>query len=124
MLLTRFCQDSRVRVRQPERNLQIKFTRPVSEKNDFVAYVDAIGNLDGTRRLLEWKTSPAVIRKSPRDSFPGPSAGLLLVDHRNLRSCPCGFCAEASARFSICDYDHGRAATGVWSSGGRYGPSN
>ena len=27
------------------------------EKNDSVAYIDAIGNLDGTRCLLEWKTS-------------------------------------------------------------------
>ena len=40
-LLTRFCQDDRVRVCQPRRNLQVKFTRPVGEKNDFVAYIDA-----------------------------------------------------------------------------------
>src|SRR5206468_12026858 len=33
-LLERFCQDDRVRIRQPRRNLQIKFTRAVSEKND------------------------------------------------------------------------------------------
>src|ERR1700746_1490701 len=57
MLLTRFCQDDRVRVCQPRRNLQVKFTRPVSEQSEFVAYIDAIGNLDGTRCLLEWKTS-------------------------------------------------------------------
>ena len=55
--LTRFCQDNRVQIRQPRQNLQIKFTRPVGEKNDFVAYIDAIGNLDGKRCLLEWKTS-------------------------------------------------------------------
>src|SRR5436190_15668473 len=30
-LLDRFCQDGRVRVRQPQRNLQIKFTLPISE---------------------------------------------------------------------------------------------
>src|SRR2546426_11155362 len=48
-LLALFCQDDRIRVRQPRRNLQIKFTRAVSNKNDFVAYVDAIGRLDGTR---------------------------------------------------------------------------
>src|SRR5271166_2013367 len=52
-LLDRFCQDDRIRIRQPRRNLQIKFTRPVSEKNGFVAYVDAIGRLDGKRCLLE-----------------------------------------------------------------------
>src|SRR5215831_16739923 len=55
-LLDRFCQDDRIRVRQPRRNLQIKFTRPISEKNEFVAYVDAIGRLDGQGCLLEWKT--------------------------------------------------------------------
>jgi hypothetical protein len=56
MLLTRFCQDDRVRIYQPRRNLQVKFTRPI-EKNEFVAYIDGIGKLDGTRCLLEWKTS-------------------------------------------------------------------
>src|SRR5258708_21686259 len=48
-LLDRFCQEARVRIRQPRRNLQIKFVRPLSEgkgngngnRNDFVAYVDA-----------------------------------------------------------------------------------
>src|SRR6266705_307639 len=57
MLLTRFCQDNCVQVPQPRRNLQIKFARPVGEKSDFVAYVDGIGQLDGKRCLLEWKTS-------------------------------------------------------------------
>ena len=32
MLLTRFCQDNRVQIRQPRRNLQVKFTRPVGRK--------------------------------------------------------------------------------------------
>ena len=72
MLLTRFCQDNRVEVRQPQRNLQIKFTRPVGEKNDFVAYIDAIGKLDGTRCLLEWKTSSS--------RYPEEPEGLLFLD--------------------------------------------
>src|SRR5947207_1794445 len=42
MLLTRFCQDSRVQVHQPRRNLQLKFARHIGERNDFVAYIDAI----------------------------------------------------------------------------------
>jgi len=42
-LLDRFAQDDRVRICQPRRNLQIKFTRPLAGQNDFVAYVDAIG---------------------------------------------------------------------------------
>src|ERR1700681_4359370 len=49
-LLTRFCQDNRVQVFQPRRNLQVKFMRPVAGSNDFVAYVDAIGKLDDKRR--------------------------------------------------------------------------
>jgi len=72
MLLTRFCQDDHIEVPQPHRNLQIKFSRPVSGKNDFVAYVDAIGKLDGTRCLLEWKTSSS--------RYPEEPEGLLALD--------------------------------------------
>ncbi len=42
-LLTRFCQDDRVRICKPQTNLQVKFTRQVAGSSDFVAYVDAIG---------------------------------------------------------------------------------
>ena len=42
-LLDRFAQDDRIRIREPRRNLQIKFNRPLIGQNDFVAYVDAIG---------------------------------------------------------------------------------
>ena len=72
MLLNRFCQDDRVRVHQPRRNLQIKFTRSVGEKNDFVAYIDAIGKLDGARCLFEWKTSSS--------RYPEEPEGLLSLD--------------------------------------------
>src|SRR5205085_5812538 len=71
-LLERFAQDDRIRIRQPRRNLQIKFTKPLIGQNDFVAYVDAIGELDGTRCLLEWKTPP---RRSP-----APPDALLTLD--------------------------------------------
>src|SRR5262249_49015673 len=46
-LLERFVQEDRIRIRQPRRNLQIKCTRPLSGTNDFIAYVDAIGQVDG-----------------------------------------------------------------------------
>ena len=72
MLLDRFCQDDRIQIHQPRRNLQIKFTRPVGEKNDFVAYIDAIGSLDGMRCLLEWKTSSS--------RYPEEPEGLLSLD--------------------------------------------
>jgi PD-(D/E)XK nuclease superfamily len=66
-LLERFAQDDRVRVRQPRKNLQIKVTRSLLQGNDFVAYIDAIGFLDGTHCLLEWKTtSKAAIQRNPQ----------------------------------------------------------
>jgi CRISPR/Cas system-associated exonuclease Cas4 (RecB family) len=72
MLLNRFCQDDRIQVPKPKRNLQIKFTRPIGDTNDFVAYVDAIGKLDGTRCLLEWKTTSS--------RYPEEPEGLLSLD--------------------------------------------
>jgi CRISPR/Cas system-associated exonuclease Cas4 (RecB family) len=71
MLLTRFCQEDRVRVSLPRHNLQIKFTRRIG-RSEFVAYVDGIGRLDGTRCLLEWKTSSA--------RYPEEPEGLLALD--------------------------------------------
>ena len=71
-LLDRFAQDDRIRIRQPRRNLQVKYTTPLAGQNDFVAYVDAIGELDGTRCLLEWKTTAS--------RYPEEPAGLLALD--------------------------------------------
>jgi len=71
-LLDRFAQDDRVRIRQPRRNLQVKFTKSLAGQNDFVAYVDAIGELDGARCLLEWKTTAS--------RYPEEPAGLLALD--------------------------------------------
>ena len=50
-LLERFAQDDRIRIRQPQRDQQVKLIKKLSDTNDFVAYVDAIGQLDGTRCL-------------------------------------------------------------------------
>jgi len=72
MLLDRFCQDDRVRIRQPRRNLQIKITRPLDNGRGFVAYLDAIGKLDGTGCLLEWKTTSS--------RYPEEPTGLLALD--------------------------------------------
>jgi len=70
--LDRFCQDDRIRIRQPRRNLQIKFARALSQTSDFVAYIDAIGKLDGTRSLIEWKTTSS--------RYPEEPDGLLALD--------------------------------------------
>jgi hypothetical protein len=71
MLLIRFCQDNRIQVRRPRRDLQIKFTRPIG-RNEFVSYIDGIGALDGKRCLLEWKTSSSC--------YPEKPDGLLALD--------------------------------------------
>jgi CRISPR/Cas system-associated exonuclease Cas4 (RecB family) len=71
-LLDRFCQEDRIRIRRPRQNQQIKFTRPLSSGNDFVAYVDAIGQLDGANCLLEWKTTSS--------RYPEQPEGLLALD--------------------------------------------
>ena len=71
-LLDRFAQDDRIRVHQSKKNLQIKFTRSLPQGNDFVAYVDAIGRLDGTHCLIEWKTASS--------RYPEEPQGLLMLD--------------------------------------------
>jgi hypothetical protein len=71
-LLDRFAQEDRVRIPRPRRNLQVKFTRAISGANNFVAYVDAIGKLDGTPCLLEWKTTSVRYPEGPQ--------GLLALD--------------------------------------------
>ena len=71
-LLERFAQDDRIRIRHPKKNLQVAFTRSLSNANDFLAYVDAIGQLDGTRCLLEWKTTSS--------RYPEEPEGLLMLD--------------------------------------------
>src|SRR5437870_241571 len=71
-LLERFCQDDRIRIRQARRNLQVKFALPIGGHNEFVAYIDAIGYLDGQRCLLEWKTTSS--------RYPEEPDGLLALD--------------------------------------------
>ena len=70
--LNPFLPGQSCQVSQPHRNLQIKFTRQVSGKNDFVAYVDGVGKLDGKHCLLEWKTSTS--------RYPEEPEGLLSLD--------------------------------------------
>jgi hypothetical protein len=71
-LLERFAQDGRVRIRRPRSTQQIQFNRALGSGNDFVSYVDAIGELDGTPCLLEWKTTSA--------RYPEEPAGISALD--------------------------------------------
>jgi len=71
-LLERLAQDSRLRIRRPKQNMQRKLLRSLPDGNQFVAYLDAIGELDGQHCLLEWKTTAA--------RYPEEPAGLLSLD--------------------------------------------
>ncbi len=71
-LLERLAQDDRIHIRRPRRHLQVKLARPLPSGSDFVAYIDAIGYLDGTRCLIEWKTTTS--------RYPEEPAGLLSLD--------------------------------------------
>jgi len=71
-LLERFAQDNRIHIPQPQQNLQIKQVRELPNSNQFVAYIDAIGELDGQRCLMDWKTTAS--------RYPEEPAGLLSLD--------------------------------------------
>jgi CRISPR/Cas system-associated exonuclease Cas4 (RecB family) len=71
-LLEFFAQQDRVEIRYPKRNLQIKVSKPLSATSQFVGYVDAFGYLDGTRCVIDWKTTAA--------RYPDQPEGLLALD--------------------------------------------
>ena len=75
-LLERLAQDNRIRIRQPRRNLQLRLDRRLENGSQFVAYIDAVGHLDGTRCLLEWKTTSS--------RYPEEPEGLLALDPQLL----------------------------------------
>jgi hypothetical protein len=71
-LLQRFAQDNRVLIHKPSENLQIKILRSLPGGAEFVAYVDAIGEIDGKYCLIDWKTTASRYSEEP--------SGLLSLD--------------------------------------------
>jgi hypothetical protein len=71
-LLERFAQDDRVRIRDPRQSLQIKIFQTLPGGSEFVAYLDAIGEIDGECRLIDWKTTTS--------RYPEDPEGLLSLD--------------------------------------------
>src|SRR6202158_3321551 len=47
-LLQKFAQDDRVRIPRPQKNLQVKMLRSLPGNHEFLSYIDALGELDGT----------------------------------------------------------------------------
>ena len=70
----RFAQDNRIRIPQPQRDLQLKVVRELPNGNEFLSYIDAIGELDGTHCLMDWKTTTS--------RYPDSPAGLLSLDQQ------------------------------------------
>jgi hypothetical protein len=71
-LLQKFAQDDRVKIHDPEQNLQVKMTRAIPGGNEFVSYIDAVGRLDGKQCLIDWKTTSS--------RYPEEPDGLLSLD--------------------------------------------
>ncbi len=53
-------------------NLQVKLIRSLPGDNEFVAYIDALGELDGTPCVIDWKTTTS--------RYPEEPEGLLALD--------------------------------------------
>ena len=71
-LLEEFARQDRVRIRRPKQNLQLKMMQSLPSGNEFVAYIDAIGELDGQHHLIDWKTTTS--------RYPEEPEGLLALD--------------------------------------------
>ncbi len=71
-LLHLLAQDDRIRIRRPKENLQLKLIRSLPPGNEFVSYIDAIGEIDGQRHLIDWKTTTS--------RYPEEPEGLLSLD--------------------------------------------
>jgi hypothetical protein len=71
-LLEQFVQEDRIRIQAPQQNLQIKMVRSLSGGQEFVAYLDAIGEFDGQRCVIDWKTTTS--------RYPDEPEGLVSLD--------------------------------------------
>jgi hypothetical protein len=71
-LLERFVQGNRIHIRAPLNDLQVKMIRCLPGGHEFVAYLDAIGDLDGQRCVIDWKTTTS--------RYPEDPDGLLSLD--------------------------------------------
>ena len=66
-LLHLFAQEDRIRIPEPEKNLQLKIFKTLSTGSEFVSYIDAVGELDGKPYLIDWKTTTSRYPEEPGD---------------------------------------------------------
>jgi hypothetical protein len=71
-LLETFARDNRIRIRSPKKSLQMKVLRTLPGGSEFVAYLDALGEVDGQHCLIDWKTTTSRYSTEPE--------GLLSLD--------------------------------------------
>jgi len=71
-LLHLLAQDDRIRIPRPKENLQLKLIRSLPNGHEFVSYIDALGEIDGQRHLIDWKTTTS--------RYPQEPEGLLSLD--------------------------------------------
>ncbi len=71
-LLETFARDNRIRIRSPKKNLQIKMLRTLAGGSEFVAYLDALEEIDCQPCLIDWKTTTSRYSTEPN--------GLLSLD--------------------------------------------
>lgn len=64
-LLHMFAQQNRIRVPHPKKDLQLKMLRALPNGGEFVAYIDAIGQIDGRQFVIDWKTTTSRYSEEP-----------------------------------------------------------
>jgi len=64
-LLHKFAQEDRIHIPDPKGNLQLKMLRSLANGAEFVSYIDAIGEIDGQRCLIDWKTTTSRYTTEP-----------------------------------------------------------
>ena len=110
-LLERFAQDDRVRIRLPKENLQVKLTRSLPSGSQFLSYIDAIGELDGTKCIIDWKTTTCRYAGTAAGSIgPGSTTDLLFLDGWDLGCCSGRLRAKERTRDSVSEDNHRRTA--------------
>jgi CRISPR/Cas system-associated exonuclease Cas4 (RecB family) len=64
-LLNLLAQQDRIHIPQPYEDQQVKLERELAGGHSFLAYIDAIGMLNGERVLIEWKTTSSRYADQP-----------------------------------------------------------
>ena len=126
MLLDRFCQDDRIQVHQPRRNLQIKFTRPDCRKERLCRLYRRHRQtrryplLTGVEDLIE-----PIPGRTRGAAITGSATGLLLLDDWHCRSRPDRVRSQAIGRGSVlANHHHRRAARRIRPLDGKHNQPN